>query len=192
LLLLQLNTVVNAVDQYTEDISYTDRIKSAFWGFILGWILLAFSLIFLWVIEGQAVEYDWILHRCRKATRIVPDADVTSVDPANDEQSVFVKGKTHISSDAAVAYDPATGFLYSGSSRLPVRLKRTAEMYQWLEHKHKDKDTTSYTYTMEWAEQDSTGSFHYPEGHHNPPRSPAVYSNTTDALSVVCLLLTQY
>jgi len=183
LLLLPLAAVNAAVNQYTDNVSYADRIKSAIWGFIIGWILLIFSLIFLWVVEGQAVDYDRILHRCRKVTRIVQDVSA-SVDPANDEQSVFMKGKTHVSSDAAVANDPDTGFVYSGS-RLPVKLKRTAAMYQWVEHKREENKKTTYSYTMEWAEQDSTGSFRHPEGHQNPHRSPNVYSNTVDADSVV-------
>lgn len=60
----------------TEDIPYGKRISDAITGFIIGWILLIFSMLLIFVVEKEAMGFDLILSKCRKATRVLTGAIV--------------------------------------------------------------------------------------------------------------------
>lgn len=165
----------------TEDIPYGKRISDALTGFIIGWILLVFCMLLIFVVEKQAVKFDLILSRCRKSTRVLSGA---VVDPDNEEGTVFLKGITSVGSGTSPLHDNHTGFHYKGQ-RNPIRLRRQVMMYQWVEHETKEEKKSVYSYRMEWSEADHDSSrFKNPAGHRNPPRHPPLYSETRDAAAV--------
>jgi hypothetical protein len=170
-------------DAVHEDIPYGQRIQDALAGFVCGWVLLVFSLLLLFLVEKQAVTFDLIMSRCRKATCVLEEATVDF--EGNEGRAVFVQGVTSAVAGSCPVSDADTGFRYQPSAAagvpppLPLRLRREVAMYQWVEHEKSEEKEKVYTYRMEWSEADHDSSrFRHPAGHRNPPREPPVRSET--------------
>lgn len=181
--------------------SYWDRLQDAMYDFIAGCCLVFFSICMLIGTERQAIVYDVLLDRCQQATVIIND--ITTVNPLNENKPVFISGKTYLenpttpdTSDTTESLedkdvnkggyrvgmsnilDEDTGYRCS-TRQLAIRLRRRAEMYQWVEHQKKEEKQTTYYYRLEWQEFDvSSGSFQEAAGHYNPPRSPNITSRS--------------
>jgi MFS-type transporter involved in bile tolerance (Atg22 family) len=62
-------SITNAQHAVAVDQSYGDRTKDALFGFLVGLVLVIFSIPALWFVEQIAVEDYLVLNRCRKAAR---------------------------------------------------------------------------------------------------------------------------
>ena len=158
--------------------SYGERIANAIWGFLFGILLFVLSLICMWVVEQDAVDYYLLLSRCRRGTRKIDDSSF--VDFTYDGRPVFINGITNLPSDCEeTSKDKETG--YVGTSGSALRLARKVEVYQWVERTKKEEKKTTYHYNLEWSETDhNSKSFVESVGHYNPPRDPAVSTKTTN------------
>ena len=158
---------------------WLQRIGQSIVGALIGIILVLGSIILLWWNEGRAVEAIRALDRGAKQ---VVEAQANAVDPAKDGKLIHLSGTMEAKSPAR---DTAFGV---GADNL-LRLKRTVEMYQWVEHKesHSRKNLggsetteTTYTYRKEWSEQPHDSSRFHEAGGHANPQMP-VRSATLDA-----------
>jgi len=146
---------------------YFGRIGGAIVGAIVGVVFLLVAIVVLFWNEGRAVRTAKML---KEAASVVVTVDPARIDPARDGKLV------HFTADAqgeALA-DPLFHV-----SRTAIRLKRTAEMYQWKQteesHTHNNAigggSTTekTYTYSEVWSETPINSSeFHIRPGHKNP------------------------
>src|SRR3954447_14355037 len=161
---------------------WLQRIGQSVVGALIGLLLVIGSVVLLWWNEGRAVEAIRALDRGAKQ---VVEAQAAAVDPAKDGKLVHLSGMMETK---APARDAAFGV---GADNL-LRLKRTVEMFQWVEHKeaHSHKNLggpeppeTTYSYRKEWADHPVDSShFHEAGGHGNP--SMPVRSATIDSQDV--------
>ena len=153
--------------------------------FVFGWVLMAFSIILIWVIEKQAVKFMLIMGRCEVSTRLVEDG---LPSPIHENRAICVQGRTLVKPTYSVESDSDTNFRVEkkNEERFVCRLRRTVEVFQWREECEKDKDgRKTYTYTKKWIELDiDSSSFAHSFDHRNPKRQPAVYSVTRDASQI--------
>jgi len=176
-------------DDYSNDsvtevttTGWLQRIGQSVVGALIGLLLVIGSVILLWWNEGRAVEAIRALDRGAKQ---VIEAQASAVDPTNEGKLVHLSGMMETK---APARDAAFGV---GADNL-LRLKRTVEMFQWVEHKeaHSHKNLggsetteTTYSYRKEWADHPVDSShFHEAGGHGNP--SMPVRSATIDSQDV--------
>jgi hypothetical protein len=151
----------------TTSTSWFSRIGNSIKGVFFGIILLIAAPILLFWNEKRTVDTTIALAEGKSVTIA---ADPAKVDPKNEGKLIHVSGmastKRELSDDVG------------GVSLVALRLKRTVEVYQWIEHQSsqtKDKigggqeTTTTYTYDKKWSDRlvDST-SFKEKEGHINP------------------------
>jgi hypothetical protein len=151
--------------------SWFGRIGGAFKGILIGGVMFLLSFIILWVNEGRAVKTRKSLEEGE--SRVVA-VSCEKVDPANDGKLVHMTGEA---ATGEVLRDPVFGV-----EAQAVKLKRTVEMFQWVEHQEKTskkklggkkETTTKYTYSKEWSGKPiSSGSFKKPENHENPGEFP--------------------
>ena len=149
----------------TSTVSYGGRVKNAFFGMIIGLVLFIGSFVLLGWNEGNAVNLvkkeDFI---SKNAIPVKSD----QVDKNNDLKMIATNGKVHTAetlSDSIVSVEKA------------LRLRRTVEMYQWVEHKktkeHKNSDgrvtkTTTYSYDKKWDTTEHDSKFYKKGGYENP------------------------
>lgn len=156
-------------DQFQEvtSVSWFGRIKRAFGGVLVGFILVVAMVIVLFWNEGRAVTTSRSL---AEGASIVASVSVDSVDPANQGQLVHVTGPLKASEGLA---DEEFAIAAEG-----VRLVREVEMYQWVEHSKSETQTklgggeetvTTYSYGKEWQDRAIDSSeFKKPDNHQNP------------------------
>ena len=171
----------NSVTEVTTT-GWLQRIGQSIVGALIGFLLVIGSVILLWWNEGRAVDAIRALDRGAKQ---LIEAQPSAVDPAKDQKLVHLSGTMETK---APVRDIAFGV---GADNL-LRLKRTVEMFQWVEHKesHSRKNLggsetteTTYTYRKEWTDHPvDANRFHEPGGHGNP--SMPVRSATIDSQDV--------
>jgi len=176
-------------DEYSNDsvtevttTGWGQRIGQSIVGALIGLLLVIGSVVLLWWNEGRAVDAIRALDRGAKQ---LVEAQATAVDPAKDGKLVHLSGTMETK---APVRDTVFGV---GADNL-LRLKRTVEMFQWVEHKesHSRKNfggsettETTYSYRKEWTDHPVDSShFHEPGGHGNP--SMPVRSATIDSQDV--------
>lgn len=132
----------------TNRISYWQNIKNSFIGAILGLILFIASFVLLWWNEGNRINLtkneDFIIENT-----IILQSD--SAKRKNDDKLVMING-------SVVAKETLSDSILSVDNAL--NLKRTVEMYQWVETKTKTTshnnmggsttNTTTYLYQKKW------------------------------------------
>jgi hypothetical protein len=146
---------------------YFGRIGGAIVGAIAGMVFLFIAVVMLFWNEGRAVRTARML---KEAAAVVVTVEGSQIDPAHDGKLI------HFIADAKgqTLADP----LFH-ASQTAIRLKRTAETYQWKQteetHTHNDAvgggSTTekTYTYSKVWSDQPIDSSqFHARAGHENP------------------------
>ena len=149
--------------------SYSQRLQDAFWDVVIGVVLTFSSVIFIWMIEKAAVRFALIFGRCKEACRVVQDT--SNVNQAFNSRPVLMRG--HIDCKGQGVDDPELGFM-AHEAPYVVRLKRTAEMFQWVRHEREEEKRKIVTFTAEWKEIDQ-GDY-AGEGHPNPRRDPPLLS----------------
>ncbi|MBX3570065.1 MAG: TMEM43 family protein [Rhizobiaceae bacterium] len=151
-----------------SSISWFGRLKRSVGGVIIGLILIVAMVVLLFWNEGRAVVTAKSL---AEGAGIVVSVPTDSVDPSNNGRLVHVTGMV---STAETPADPDFGISAAG-----IRLRRSAEMYQWRQETKSETETklgggqetvTTYSYSRGWYDRpiDSSG-FKQPQGHANPP-----------------------
>ena len=157
-----------------------NSIKSVFFGFVL--FVVAFPLLF-WN-EGRAVH---TARSLEEGAGVVASVSADAIDPSNAGRLIHVNG---FAKTEDVLHDDKFGV-----SESAVRLTRSVEMYQWVEHESSTSETklggsketkTTYTYVQEWnSSRVDSASFQIVEGHQNPAAMP--YEQRTEQASSVSL-----
>jgi len=157
------------LESISESKSYGDRVKDASIGFVIGLVLFFGSFIFLFFVEMETCKAFVLINRARKACRT--EIAVNKVQKKYENCMVYVSGYMTTESgqiDDELGLTPADKC---------VVLKRTVEVYQWVEHKEERDKKTTYHYNTYWREDDvESASFKYAMGHSNPPRQHKFYS----------------
>jgi len=118
--------------------------------------------------EGRSVR---LASALGEGEKLVVPVLADKVNPGNDGKLVHLTGQAVTEQTLA---DPEFGV-----SLMALKLKRMAEMFQWVEHSSKTSSQnvggstttkTTYTYKQEWrSEAVNSARFKHPEGHENPP-----------------------
>jgi len=156
------------LESVTEKRSYGDRVQDAWKGCVIGFVLFFSSFVFLFFVEMETCKAFVLINRARKACRTE-----ISVDKVQKKfENCMVHASGHMTSTGQI--DDELGLTPAETC---VVLKRTVEVYQWVESKTKDDDKTTYNYETSWGEDDvESASFTHPDGHFNPSRKYNVYS----------------
>lgn len=148
--------------------SWFSRLGGALTGALFGFVLFIAAIVALFWNEGRSVAtYKSLV----EGQSIVVAADASRIDPALEGKLIHIESDVKPEGDVV---DAETGITGSGV----IGLKRTVEMYQWVEEKSSktekklgggEETVTTYTYSKEWSEdaQDSS-KFQETTGHENP------------------------
>jgi hypothetical protein len=144
---------------------YFSRIGQSLAGMLAGFVLFFASFGVLYWNEGRA-----------DLSTIAKTAAVVSAETANQDQAL--EGKL-VSTTGKLVAGPALGdtFLKEGNY---LAIKRTVEMYAWVEEKKVEKhseaggtevEKTTYNYKKVWTENPpASDNFNYPGDHYNPAK----------------------
>lgn len=173
--------IIQEPDSYTntEHESWFDRMGDAFSEFILGVVMITFSIPVLWFNEKRKARMDSII--------ALGESECVPVNVAKDEHRGDL---VHVSGGIATASGPIAddAFPEVAFKEDCLRLRRTVEVFQEIEHKstHERKDmvgggktkTTTYTYKPEWSSTAHDNNAE--EGHKNTDFkcSPGEFSTT--------------
>ncbi len=157
----------------TTKVGFGSRIINSIKGLIFGPIFIIISLGILYWNEGR-VDLSII---AKTATEISSEA--VNTDTSLTEKLVSTTGR--VNSEQSIGDNL---FLKPDTF---IEVVRKVEMYAWIE-KSESRSTTNtggsettetvYTYTKDWVEESkSTSDFKHPEGHENPEKGLASYSN---------------
>ena len=135
-------------ERVVENPSWVQRLGSSFKGVLIGFALFIAGFPILFLNEGRAVD---TAKRLKEGAGAVVDVPADKIDAANEGQLVHVSGK-------ADTQDVLSDDVF-GVSATALRLLRTVEVYQTVEHsetKHikegnKTREVTTYTYSNEWC-----------------------------------------
>ena len=134
----------------TTNTSYGQRLGGSFKKILTGLLLLVVGTVLLFWNEGRTVKTAKMLKHASKECVHLPDP--AAVDPSFDGKMVHVNG--------FATTDEVLTDSYFGVFGTAVKLIRSVEYYQWVEHSStttKDKigggqeTTTTYTYSKEWV-----------------------------------------
>lgn len=163
-----------ATDSFTEitNQSYFSRIGGSLKGILFGLVLVLIAFGLLFWNEGRAVK--------RYKTLLEGESMVVSVSAA--ERDPAMEGKLIHLSGMAESAESLTDEQLGVVSPQSIKLKRTVKMYQWQESSETktekklgggEQQTTTYTYSTEWAEKPiASSSFKKQNGHQNPTTMP--------------------
>lgn len=136
--------------QKTTNTSYGTRLKNSFGGVGTGFILLIAGILLLFWNEGRTVKTARMLKESQGVC--VELGDISAVNPEMDGKMVHATGM-------AETDEILTDDLF-GISQNAIRLSRTVEYYQWVEHESSTKrdklgggqeTVTTYTYSKSWV-----------------------------------------
>ena len=173
-------------DTFTEvtSQSWLSRITGSIKSVLTGLILFLISFIVLWFNEGRAVKTAKGLEE--GASNVISVAS-NSYDKNNSGKLIHTTGKI-------VTEENLKDDQFNITTKA-LKLKRTVEMYQWVEKTKKKKEkkigggektTTTYNYTKAWEKSliEST-NFKRPNGHTNPAQFPyASYTKTVSKATI--------
>merc|ERR1711934_105699 len=150
----------------------------------MGPLVICLGCALLWYNEGVAIKTHRSLNEALDAYVNVPDAAYINND--NDAKLVHL-------SHAVTVDSPAMDDEF-GLERNAVLLRRSVEMYQWVEHHSQEERKLQngetevkdkYTYSKEWrSDIVNSGNFQHPERHENPGGSMPFESTTFSASGV--------
>ena len=135
-------------ERVVENPSWVQRLGSSFKGVLIGFALFIAGFPILFLNEGRAVD---TAKRLKEGAGAVVDVPADKIDAENEGKLVHVSGK-------ADTQDVLSDDVF-GVSVTTLRLLRTVEVYQTVEHsettreKRGDKtvEKTTYTYSNEWC-----------------------------------------
>ncbi len=155
-----------AVTETTTE-SWGSRLGSSIKGVLFGFLLFIIGFPVLFCNEGRSVKTAKALDEGEGAC--IPVESIAKVDPEMEGQLVHMTGR-------ADTKDVLTDDQF-GVSATAIALKRTTEMFQWVEHSKTEEKknmggsvtkTTTYTYKQEWREDAIDSSGFKEAGHDNP------------------------
>ena len=130
--------------------SYGSRLKNSLGGVFTGFILLIVGTVLLFWNEKRTIFTTRMLNEAQKVCVEMPDINSANAD---------FNGKMIHASGLATTSDILTDNVF-GVSENAIRLQRSVEYYQWVEHsKSETKDkvgggqetVTTYTYDRQWV-----------------------------------------
>lgn len=160
-------------DQFVERSreGWGSRLGNAFGGIVAGIVLTLISFPLLFWNEGRAVKRYQTLE---EGSGVVISVSSDKVDPALEGKLVHMTGRAEVSGDLR---DEEFGV-----SAEAIKLRREAEMYQWIESKQTEtknkvgggtEKVTTTTYEKTWAPTlKKSSNFGQPAGHENPDSMP--------------------
>jgi len=165
--------------QFTETTStgWFSRIGKSIKGVLVGIIFILISVVLLWWNEGRSVK---TARGLAEGAKITVEATAESVDPGQEGMLVHVSGKTALTGPAADA-------MFGVTAPDLIKLRRSVEIFQWIETKKETTTTrtggseetvTEYSYATGWDDDiHNSSDFRYPEGikTHRPPPNPRIF-----------------
>ena len=135
-------------ERIVDNPSWIQRLGSSFRGVLIGLVLFVAGFPILFWNEGRAVD---TAKRLKEGAGAVVDVPADKIDAANEGKLVHVSGK-------ADTQDVLSDDVF-GVSATALRLKRTVEVYQTVEHSEtkrikegdKTREVTTYSYSNEWC-----------------------------------------
>ena len=134
-------------ERIVDNPSWAQRLGTSFKGVLAGLALFVAGFPILFLNEGRAVD---TARRLKEGAGAVVDVPADKIDAANEGKLVHVSGK-------ADTQDVLADDVF-GISATALRLTRTVEVYQTVEHAEtkrikegdKTREVTTYTYSNEW------------------------------------------
>lgn len=134
-------------ERIIDNPSWAQRLGTSFKGVLAGLALFVAGFPILFLNEGRAVD---TARRLKEGAGAVVDVPADKIDAANEGKLVHVSGK-------ADTQDVLADDVF-GVSATALRLTRTVEVYQTVEHAEtkrikegdKTREVTTYTYSNEW------------------------------------------
>ena len=184
--------------------TYGQRTQDSLIGMLAGLALLFIAPMLLVMTEVQGVKITRLIGRARASTLAgIPSA---TVDPSLDGCMLHTVGPLSVQGDANGVYtDKETGVSFGagalGSATVnsshfafpvrggagasvpscPLKVERTVEVYQWVERKERDHNTTDYVYETRWLAFDVPSANFVRQNHANPTRRLVdIHSSTTE------------
>lgn len=157
---------------YHDNPGFCERVQKSLFGIVIGLLLILVSSCLLFWNEGRAVQTAKSLDEGLNV--VVPLGTTDVAFDNNNGRLVFLQGQLQADKPA---WDPVYKLSISA-----VRLRRTVEMYQWVEHEtrrevnegDRTREDTEYSYSTEWREDlVRSSSFYSTVGHDNPSEMPA-------------------
>lgn len=146
--------------------SFFSRIGNSIKGVFLGIILLVIGIILLFWNESNSVKTSQAL---REGASSVISVDSRSIVPENEGKLIHFSG---LAKTPSILVDSEFGV-----SQPALKLKRTVEIFQWVENAESKtvekvggstETTTTYTYKKEWHDEIIDSSEFKEQGHTNP------------------------
>lgn len=159
--------------------SYFERLEKSKADVIIGCILWIFLPWFLWNIERSVVRYQMLIKQCQWLTYEVKNCEV--INESLEGRPILVKGLTAVDETFGVVRDLELNYQPHYNV---IRLKRTVEMYQWVERVQEEDEETRYSYEKGWYEHDFDSRDFQDSSFHNPPRQPNIYSSVINSEAV--------
>ncbi|XP_035402483.1 transmembrane protein 43 isoform X1 [Cygnus atratus] len=146
---------------------FLERLSETSGGMLMGLVTFILSFYLLFTNEGRALRTAKSLDE--GLSLVIPLDNIHSVSQQNEGRLVHLAGAL---STSKPLFDPSYGLTIHA-----VKLKRTVEMYQWVEYEDSReyeengeiKKETKYTYNTEWkSEVVNSRNFDREIGHKNP------------------------
>ena len=172
-----------AVEEVTTE-SWGSRLGSSFKGVITGGVLFLAGIPLLFWNEGNAVKTAKALEEGEAACVSIPSAD--NIDAQHEGKLIHLTGN-------AVTQDTLTDGLFPGISMKAIKLARSVEYYQWVEHESTREEKqvggsvkriTTYSYKKEWVSSPQDSSEYKEAGHDNIVHYTGVENETQIAQNV--------
>lgn len=198
---------------YGTGSTYGQRNQNSWIGFLVGIALLGIAPLLLVMTELQGVKITRLIGRAQASTLAnIPSAEI---NPSLDGFMVHTTGPLSVAEDGSGAYtDKGTGVCFgsgafhsaqvnSGNFAFqvrgavgakqplvpshPLRVKRTVEVYQWVEREQQDANTTDYIYETHWLEIDVSSNDFKMQAHQNPRQRVVDLKSSSTDRSGACL-----
>lgn len=165
-------------DSFSEvsQTGWLSRLGKSITGVVIGLALAVGAFPLLWWNEGRSVK---TYQGLKEGEKIAISVAAETVDSGNDGKLVHIVGH-------AQAHDEVTDRVFGAKLPGAIKIRRTVEMFQWVETKKTTKKTklgggeesvTEYNYQQDWSEKyHASSEFRRPQGHANT--KPAYQSQT--------------
>ena len=150
----------------------------------VGLLMALLSVVLLWWNEGRSVT---TARGLAEGEKVSVEANADAVDQGLQGKLVHVSGRTALKT-------PAADSVFGVTAPDLIKLRRTVEMFQWVEEKEEATRTkvgggqetvTEYRYVKKWDERFRPASdFRHPEGHENPRPAQQTASFQAEGVSV--------
>ncbi len=157
------------MDQEVITKSWGSRIIGAFWGLLIGLVLITVSFVLIFWNESNGLHTEQSL---RETEQVYVRADASPIDPNNNMRVVYFNG-------LATTNDTLQDTLFNISTKA-IKLQRQVEMFQWEENTDthtenetggSEKEIITYSYKQVWSNKViNSNDFKSPAGHENPSK----------------------